>query len=327
MRFKFKNHKFTLMFIPHNNSDVKSIKIPAILINSLAVFGLISLMVVSVLFFKSAKLEAKVVENDELRIVNSIQSEEIKALKEDTQLALQRLEEIRTTDAKVREMVGLKVQEDAEETASRDSGGAQYPSRSLPTDTYDLMNTTYSTETSLQTFSNKKTYGLSDIEDIKKMLSLINEGVEEQENVLSTLEKETSDRIRYLAAIPDGRPSSGRITSGYGWRKNPFTGRGSEFHSGVDIASSYGTRIVATGAGKVTFAGYRAGYGYTVVISHGYGYTTMYAHCSSINVRVGQQVTRGALIARMGSSGRSTGPHVHYEITYNGKTINPQTTM
>jgi murein DD-endopeptidase MepM/ murein hydrolase activator NlpD len=329
MKKGFKNHKFTLMFIPHNNSEVRSIKIPAILINGLAVFGLLSLVVVGVLFINSSRLETKLLENNELKSVNSIQNQEIKTLKEETTLALEKLEEIKKTDAKVREMVGLKSNEDTNITASRsDSGGTRYPSRSLINDNYDLLNSTYATNNeNAEQFSEKNASGLTDIKEIKEMLKVINEEVGNQEKILTSLEKETSDRIRFLAAKPSGRPSSGRLTSPYGWRTNPFSGRGSEFHSGIDIASGYGTRIVATGSGKVTFSGYRAGFGYTVVINHGYGYTTMYAHCSSLNVKVGDQVKRGELIARMGRSGRATGPHVHYEVTYNGRTINPQTTM
>lgn len=325
MKLKLKNHKFTLMFIPHNNSEVKSVKIPAMLINFLAVFGLFSLITVGILFVNSARLESKLLENDELKTVNSIQSKEIMALKEDTVAALERLEEIKTTDTKIREMVGLKNNEEEDVVASRSgSGGAQYPSRSLANDNVDLINNTYNASSKI---ASKENYGLDDIDEIKAMLNEINEEVDYQEKVLTNLEKETSDRIKFLAAKPTGRPSLGRLTSPYGWRKNPFSGRGTEFHSGVDIASGYGTRIVATGAGRVTFSGYRAGFGYTVVINHGYGYTTMYAHCSSLNVRVGDYVERGQLIARMGRSGRATGPHVHYEVSYNGRTINPQTTM
>ena len=331
MRFKFKNHKFTLMFIPHNNATVRSVKIPAILINSLAVLGLVSLIVVSVMFVKSAKLEEKVMENDTLKIVNSIQSEEIRNLKEETVTALKMLEEIRTTDARIREMVGLEVKtdnttsDDSRITASRGSGGAEFPSRSLGVERYDLMSTTYTSEASRN--DTKTTYGLEDISEIKQMLSEINEGIVEQDEVLTTLEKETSDRLRFLAAKPQGWPSSGRITSGYGWRVNPFTRRGSEFHSGIDIANSYGTRINSTGSGRVTFAGWRAGYGYTVMINHGYGYTTMYAHLASINVRVGDSVERGQMIGRMGRTGRATGVHLHYEVTFNGRTINPRDTI
>ena len=328
MKFKLKNHKFTLLFIPHNNSNVKSLKIPALVINSLAAFGLLSLIVVSILFVNSARLETKMQENDKLKSVNSIQSQEIKTLKEDTKAALEKLEEIKETDAKVREMVGLKVNADSAVTASRgDSGGTQFPSRSLANDGFDLMNTTYSGGTEFSSGKDKDTYGLDDISEIKAMLSIINNEVENQEKVLSSLQKETADRIKFLAAKPSGRPSAGRLTSPYGWRANPFSGRGSEFHSGVDIAAAYGTKIVATGSGRVTFSGYRAGFGYTVVINHGYGYTTMYAHCSTLSVKVGDQVKRGQVIARMGRSGRATGPHVHYEVTYNGRTIDPKTVM
>lgn len=328
MKFKFKNHKFTLMFIPHNKSNVKSIKIPALLINSLAAFGLVSLVIVGVLFVNSTRLESKMVENDNLKAINSIQCEELKTLKEDTMAALEKLESIKMTDAKVRELVGLKANEETNITVSRgDSGGSRYPSRNLIAENYELMNTTYDLKDNSDLNLKKKNKGLSDISEIKTMINQINEEVETQEKILSSLEQETKDRIRLLAAKPAGRPASGKYTSLYGWRANPFSGRGSEFHSGLDIAAGYGTKIVATGAGRVTFSGYRAGFGYTVMINHGFGYTTMYAHCSSLNVKVGDQVKRGQLIAKMGRSGRATGSHVHYEVTYNGRTIDPQTTM
>lgn len=326
MKFNIKNHKFTLMFIPHNNSEVKSIKIPALLINALAIFGLFSLLIVGVLFVNSSRLETKLQENDELKIVNTIQSKELKTLKEDTLAALEKLEEIKQTDTKVRELVGLKTNENTNITASRgDSGGTRYPSRGIVPESYDLLNATYNEDE--KSTPNSEKYGLSDIDDIKNMISVINAEVKTQEEILTNLEKETKDRIKFLSAKPSGRPAAGRLTSPYGWRSNPFSGRGSEFHSGLDFAAGYGTKIVATGSGKVIFSGYRAGFGYTVIINHGYGYTTMYAHCSSLKVKTGEQVTRGQMIAKMGRSGRATGTHVHYEVTYNGRTIDPQTTM
>lgn len=324
MKFRLKNHKFTLMFIPHNNSEVRSMKVPAFLINALALFGLFSFVVFGVLFVNSARLEDKLIENDKLKTVNHIQNEELRALKEDTQKALERLEQIKETDQKVREMVGLKVLPPEGETASRSAnGGSPFASRQLTTTGVDLLSLTYEEDVADLKDKDRRDYGLEDIKEIRAMLDLINSETEDQEKVLSVLEKDTADRIRFLAAKPSGRPSGGRITSAYGWRANPFSGRGSEFHSGVDLAGGYGANIVSTGSGRVSFAGYRAGFGYTVVINHGYGYTTTYAHCSAIHVKTGDQVKRGQVIAKIGRSGRATGAHLHYEVTYNGKTINP----
>jgi murein DD-endopeptidase MepM/ murein hydrolase activator NlpD len=116
------------------------------------------------------------------------------------------------------------------------------------------------------------------------------------------------------------RPFNGIMTSNYGWRR--LRGR-SEFHTGVDFAGPFGSRIVAIDGGTVTFAGWKGNYGNTVIISHGNGLESLYGHNSSITVKVGQRVGKGEQIARMGSTGRSTGNHVHLEIRRNGKHVNP----
>lgn len=113
------------------------------------------------------------------------------------------------------------------------------------------------------------------------------------------------------------------VTSPYGYRIHPVTGK-SRFHAGIDIGAAYGTSVLAANAGVVIVAGYNAGgYGNYVVINHGGGYTTLYAHCSSLLVSVGQQVSRGQVIATCGSTGMSTGPHIHFEVQLNGQTTNP----
>ena len=95
-------------------------------------------------------------------------------------------------------------------------------------------------------------------------------------------------------------------------------------HKGLDIAAPRGTSIYAPGAGTVIFAGRKHGYGNVVIIDHGYGYTTLYGHCSKLLVDEGAQVSRGDVIALVGSTGRSTGPHLHYEVRLNGVHLNPQ---
>ncbi|WP_462268483.1 peptidoglycan DD-metalloendopeptidase family protein [Desulfobacter sp.] len=125
-----------------------------------------------------------------------------------------------------------------------------------------------------------------------------------------------------LASSPSIKPVSGIITSPFGYRKSPFTGRRT-FHSGLDISNRRGTKIVSTAVGKVVFAGRKTGYGNVVIIDHGYGKATKYAHLSDILVHKNQQVKRGEVIATLGNTGRSTGPHLHYEVLVNGTPVNP----
>jgi murein DD-endopeptidase MepM/ murein hydrolase activator NlpD len=125
-----------------------------------------------------------------------------------------------------------------------------------------------------------------------------------------------------LTSTPTLWPVVGHLTGTFGERMDPFSGEGA-FHTGVDISSQYGDSVHASADGVVIEANDRAGYGRLVVIDHGYGLTTYYGHLSSFNVHVGEQVHRGDTIGNVGVSGRSTGPHVHYEVRINGAPVNP----
>lgn len=125
------------------------------------------------------------------------------------------------------------------------------------------------------------------------------------------------------AATPESSPAlAGRMSSAYGWRRDPIDDA-VKFHHGMDIAMPVGQEVPAPQAGKVTFAGEQPGYGLTVVLDHGGQLTTRYAHLSAIDVRVGDEVQAGQIIARSGASGRVTGPHLHIEVSEAGKTVNP----
>ncbi len=126
-----------------------------------------------------------------------------------------------------------------------------------------------------------------------------------------------------LSAIPSGRPTASPVlTSSYGYRRDPFNGHAA-FHAGVDFPGHYGQPILAAASGRVVYVGGRQGYGNVVEIDHGHGILTRYAHLSRFGVRAGAPVLRGDAIANMGSTGRSTGTHLHFEVRVNGNAINP----
>jgi murein DD-endopeptidase MepM/ murein hydrolase activator NlpD len=127
-----------------------------------------------------------------------------------------------------------------------------------------------------------------------------------------------AEHLDFLAHVPTGVPvADTRVTDRFGWRWNPF-GWGRQVHNGIDLAHDYWAPIVATGSGVVTHAGWKeGGYGNTVVIDHGYGYVTLYAHMIDWSPSVGERVERGEVIGWVGSTGNSTGPHLHYEVHLN----------
>ncbi|HEY5401440.1 MAG TPA: M23 family metallopeptidase [Pyrinomonadaceae bacterium] len=129
--------------------------------------------------------------------------------------------------------------------------------------------------------------------------------------------------LRKRGYTPTIWPVDGKLEGGFGGRRNPFGGPGYEFHTGQDIEAPLGAPVVAGASGKISFVGWQNGYGQLVVVDHGGGLTTRYGHLSHIDVDAGQQVSRGQLVGKVGSTGRSTGPHLHYEVRINDAPVNP----
>jgi len=162
--------------------------------------------------------------------------------------------------------------------------------------------------------------------DVEELFAALDARIEAMQRELSGEVAPALERtLKREAATPRGYPLRVKsyVASGFGVRKNPF-GRGYEFHDGVDLPAWYGTRIYATAPGRVVEAGWSSVFGRYVKIDHGYGYQTLYGHMSRIAVKRGQYVQRGQVIGYVGSSGRSTGPHVHYSVFVNGKAVDPR---
>ncbi|SFU30583.1 Peptidase family M23 [Pustulibacterium marinum] len=177
-------------------------------------------------------------------------------------------------------------------------------------------------------YKNLEGYNNSEkITETTKRLEVLQKRLVVQSKSLDEIIKLAEDKEDFLAKIPAIQPVRNedlkRMASGYGWRSDPFT-KARKFHYGMDFSAPTGTPIYATGDGVVIRADHRAtGYGEHIRIDHGYGYTSLYAHLSRYNVRKGQKVKRGDLIGYVGSSGRSQGPHCHYEVWKDGDRINP----
>lgn len=162
------------------------------------------------------------------------------------------------------------------------------------------------------------------VNDFLAALEGLTQQLEDRSHQLGVLETLLMNRNLQAQVIPAGRPiESGWISSHFGLRTDPFRGH-QEHHGGIDFAAKEGSPIKAVASGVVTFAGERSGYGILVEINHGNGNSTRYGHCKEILVAVGDLVKKGQEVALVGSTGRSTGPHVHFEVVRNGSIVNPR---
>jgi murein DD-endopeptidase MepM/ murein hydrolase activator NlpD len=162
-----------------------------------------------------------------------------------------------------------------------------------------------------------------ELPDFLSMLDGLGAEMQDREQKFSVLETLLMDQSLHDRVVPSGSPvRNGFVSSGYGKRTDPFTGK-KEFHKGVDFAGKEGTRVLSVGDGVVSWVGQRTGYGNLVEITHGDGYVTRYGHNKKVLVAVGDTVKKGQPIAVLGSTGRSTGPHVHFEVVHNDQPVNP----
>ncbi len=166
----------------------------------------------------------------------------------------------------------------------------------------------------------ERAYLLKEVHEQSKILNIASSN--QQEGLVDLL-NQLKKKVDLLASTPSIFPTNGWITSTFGYRHSPFTNH-REFHQGLDIGASKGTEVIATADGVITFAGTKGLLGRTVVIDHGYGMVTRYGHLYKILKKSGERVKRGDIIARIGTSGRSTGYHLHYEVRISGIPVNPE---
>jgi len=291
---KRKDKYLNIMIIPDSTQQIKNFKISIPLIKTVVIvaFSIIMAATAFLVYFSKttfylysviAEKEKKI---EQLTSLIEEQDKKIATLDKNAQLVNEKIKGLNELEEKIRRMVGLSTP-----TTSRGS-----ISRGIRSD----ANISYDNETTAE------------------LISQIDQKTQDLQDLISKV----AARLDYLNSIPSAYPVYGTVTSLFGTRKSPF-GSGTEFHAGMDISVPTGTPVKAAGKGVVIYAGWLSGYGKVVIIDHGYGIQSVYGHNSEILVRVGQSVKRGDIIAKSGNTGRSSGPHVHFEIRVNGNPVNP----
>ena len=299
--------RIKIWYYSSKGSSIRELSIRRTLFGFLLIFGLVSVIGLSFAGYDYIRLKQFYLKNNKMQTSVHFMDEEIKNQRKQIRTFAS---EIETLKKQVRELsqFGDKIRIIADINPVDNSGGfigiGGVPSESLDTD----------------------------IPSNSKYNSLIREMHQQVDQVKTVISKRTDDFDRlidkleqkrnYLSAIPSIKPVNGWLTSGFGKRISPFTG-GADFHTGIDIANASGTEIIATGNGRVSKASSKRIIGKRVAIDHGYGYVTQYGHMKKIFVTVGQKVKRGDVIGLVGKTGRTTGPHLHYEVLVNGTPVNP----
>lgn len=316
---RWKSENFSIMIIPNAGSSMKQIRIQALCVYS-ALFLVISaglfLSVATVTLIRAnfsihaenQTLAGSVSQREkdlaQLNQVNSLLRKENNRLRNSTELSTEyfnrRVAELNQLQSQVDTLLGLFNQQNNSNIRLRTD-------RSAPQMKSDYL---------VSVLSRSRTIG--DLEQSDHIPAEMQQQIDEYRRVVSEVRKELS----FMDCKPDHMPLLGRITSAFGYRDDPMNA-GVKPHEGIDIDGSTGDPVAAAGAGTVTFAGYSGSYGNMIVVTHGSGYQSAYAHLSEINVASGDTVKKCQLIGRVGSTGRSTGSHLHFEIHVQGKLVDP----
>ncbi|TWH46618.1 M23 family metallopeptidase [Sporomusa sp. KB1] len=292
--------EYTLMIVPHHGKSVFSIRIPMKFVKYTAVTLGICLTILSGTMlnyrYQTNIAAQEKYELNQLRVVNSKQNAELQELSKATADLQQDMNRLNQLDNDLRRIVSSE----------------------------EIVDTSRSAPPRLTNYNGQGGPGIQpNAADLKNLVKELKAAANERENSLINLKSSLTEKKERLASTPSIWPTNGEVTSRFGWRSSPWGSGSGDWHPGIDIANDIGTPITAAADGTVVNSSWYGGYGNMVEIDHGNGIVTIYGHNSQNLVTPGQQVKKGQLIARMGSTGYSTGPHLHYEIRVNGTAVNP----
>lgn len=307
------DERFTLLVVPHSARPSVSVALSTRVMQVVSTVLIITFVSLAVFAARYTQLVSHLDELRDLRALVAVQEEQLQVLQSTAADFEQRLYDLAALDSELRGLLNLEpapAPVDALLADARSVTIAKGPSMSeTPTESPSAL----AVETSL----------MAQAGYLADSFIVLQEEMEERIDSLEGVRATAAEQMAYEAAKPSIWPTNGYISSGYGYRTAPFGGY-RQFHPAVDIAAPIGTPVVATGDGRVTFSGWQHDLGNTIIIDHGFDFETLYAHVAKVCVAVGDQVKKGQVIAYVGSTGRSTGPHLHYQVHLRGRHVNPR---
>jgi murein DD-endopeptidase MepM/ murein hydrolase activator NlpD len=303
--------KFTVLLIPHSARPMAALRLSSRAVQICCVALIITFLSLTVFAARYAQMVAHLHELRDLRMLTQVQNEQLRSLTLSANQLQDRLAQLAQLDSELRHMLRLDTP-----AAPADIETLLAASRSVTIARSDTTTMPQIDTLTVQTLVSSSA-GL-----LAGTLEVLQQEMETRLISLEDVQIAAAENLAYEAARPSIWPTQGRITSRYGYRDSPFGGT-RQMHPAIDIAAPVGTPVVATGDGRIIFTGWKSDLGNTVIIDHGYNLRTLYGHVAKVAVSVGDRVKKGQVIAFVGTTGRSTGPHVHYEVHLRGKQVNP----
>lgn len=323
--------KLTLFIVSNQNGQTRKLVVSSTWLKTTAFLGAIVLLVMSAGAVDYFGLLMQSLENKHLRAENAQLTKQLSVIEGKVSSLENSLERVKTFTTKLKLITNI----DAEDRVTKlTMGNKPVPGQEVeeyepmdqrpPSSTMAAQDQVFAQPQALNERKNEVAEQPSS-KDYASLVVRIDKAVKEtqlKEQSVIDLWESLSERQSLMNATPNIKPARGWLTSRFGYRVSPFTGK-TTMHAGLDIAAAPGSPVYAPADGVVSFAGYDEGYGKLVSIDHGYGVTTRFGHTSQIYVQVGQKVSKWDVIAAVGNTGRSTGPHLHYEVRINGTPVDP----
>lgn len=311
------NRFYTIMIVPEKTTQIRKILVPAWLVRLGAISVAVTIVLVGVMVANYGYVMSQVGENNELKTENRRLRQSVQIFKSKMGTLESAMERVKTFSTRLKVITGAE-----------DRGGVAALMKNLPVAAANIgaeksvPTEVAAIEAELDPRDPEHVELQNQYNELDLRISTLTAESLALEQGLQDQYEHLVDQKAFLAALPTRKPAIGYFTSGFGTRHAPFGGK-VKMHEGLDIANHPGTPIRATADGVVTFSSTKAGYGQTVILDHGYGLQTWYAHTRKVLVKQGQKMRRGDTIALLGNSGRSTGPHCHYEVRVNGIPVDP----
>jgi murein DD-endopeptidase MepM/ murein hydrolase activator NlpD len=353
------NKYYTLMIVPEKTSHVRRVVIPAWMVRTAAVTGAFAFLLGAVMFFDYWSVMGEISENKQLQMENRRLRQQVQVFKNKVATIEGTMDRVKTFATRLKIITNIEDRGGLLQSlnsgklpdAATNISYAPVPTATVPETPINPIQATLSSTSSTPSVAASNTpvavsspasvpveptASRSEIEtpedvmlrreytQLDSQLTGMNKDSLYVEQMLQDQYELLADQRAFVSALPTRKPVVGYYTSGFGVRHSPILGDDRvKMHEGVDIANRLGTIVHAPADGTVVFAGIKAGYGNTLIIDHGYGLETWYGHTKKLLVSKGQRIKKGDSIALLGNTGRSTGPHLHYEVRVHGTPIDP----